>query len=534
MSNLLDQRFIWNSIQQKENENEWILNRSGASLVYIPEINKYFLIGGQLNISQNDNEFNNNNNNNNISNSNELEVFIYDPDPETNSWTKMQPQKGTIPKNRSHHKCVYIAPYIFLFGGIDISQKTYTESTEDLYVLNIVTFSWQKISSHPSPSKRNDFQWIVIDNNAYLFGGESIQEKKYHNDLWCFTYNGNNLFEQENKTVLFIPNIWIQIKQTGSIPEAIKSYAMVYNEGYLYLFGGVNKLNKCNNKLYQFDLSTNVWELINVKGNIPLERCHTEMVSLNNNTLLLYGGSNSSLFEDNNNIIYNDIYLFNIKENQWSCSIIEGSIPDDKICFSLCCKFGELSIDEIIVLGGITKNLNYSEMNCNKIYVLKQDKFSQFYSEFCNVDYNEFNSNEIDGINDNFKKIIKEIEKEIQIKGNQNKQIKEKINENDKNWYQFGDGISEKRNTDNHNNEDIKRELKNIIENKNEKTLEFFNDTCNIFMNYYETISTMIQTSDENINMNIEEFKINELQNVKKKLEEIDQKEENLQQYEKI
>jgi hypothetical protein len=34
--------------------------------------------------------------------------------------------------------------------------------------------------------------------------------------------------------------------------------------------------------------------------------------------------------------------------------------------------------------------------------------------------------------------------------------------------------------------------------------------------------------------MNIEEFKINELQNVKKKLEEIDQKEENLQQYEKI
>ena len=134
----------------------------------------------------------------------------------------------------------------------------------------------------------------------------------------------------------------------------------------------------------------------------------------------------------------------------------------------------------------------------------------------------------------NFKKIIKEIEKEIQIKGNQNKQIKEKINENDKNWYQFGDGISEKRNTDNHNNEDIKRELKNIIENKNEKTLEFFNDTCNIFMNYYETISTMIRTSDENINMNIEEFKINELQNVKKKLEEIDQKEENLQQYEKI
>ena len=173
-------------------------------------------------------------------------------------------------------------------------------------------------------------------------------------------------------------------------------------------------------------------------------------------------------------------------------------------------------------------------MNCNKIYVLKEDKFSQFYSEFCNVDYNEFNSNEIGGINDNFKKIIKEIEKEIQIKGNQNKQIKEKIIEHDKNLFQFGDCISEKRKTDNHNNEDIKRELNNIIENKNEKTLEFFNDTCNIFMNYYETISTMIQTSDEDINMNIEEFKINELQNVKKKLEEIDQKEENLQQYEKI
>lgn len=49
---------------------------------------------------------------------------------------------------------------------------------------------------------------------------------------------------------------------------------MLYDEGYLYLFGGLNEKYENKNFLYRFSLTTKQWELINTKGKIPSERCY--------------------------------------------------------------------------------------------------------------------------------------------------------------------------------------------------------------------------------------------------------------------
>ena len=90
---------------------------------------------------------------------------------------------------------------------------------------------------------------------------------------------------------------------------------MLYNEGYLYLFGGLTEKYENKNNLYRFSLINNQWELINTKGKTPCERCYHQMSMINEDFMVVYGGAR---FNGNNvEEIYNDILpLINFENRQ--------------------------------------------------------------------------------------------------------------------------------------------------------------------------------------------------------------------------
>lgn len=600
------QSYIWKIIEKGEKDDDWPKKRYGASLIYLPDKNKYFLIGGRFDAYQNEiknyelninilKEIDNSialqkkyqekiesgeiypqsEKNSNLQKAcnakyeyvfqhqpdfNEIEVYIYETEGDRSYWYKM-PQKGFGPKSKSCHRCIYISPYIFLFGGVELGQKAENVSTDELYVLNTLTFDWKKISSQCSPTKRTDFQWVLINNYAYLYGGESSPDQKFYNDMWCFSFNQNNLFEPDNKTSLYVPNIWTELEQEGQNPGAIKAYAMEHYNGYLYLFGGINKKKQNSNRLYRFDLSKNYWELIRTKGNPPTERCFAEMALINRETLLIFGGSDGGSFDKNKNL-YNDVYLFNIKESVWVTPVIGGTQPSPRMGFSLCCNYYKGNTNEIMILGGQTKDIpdiNDKTKNYLKLFIITEEKYSKFYWTIRNVNYKEQQNDdnfllEAEQQITDYKNKIQDLEIDTQAKEIANKKMKEEIEDHKRQFFkQHGflneesQSMEEQINKQETHKEmlkenfeidkritNLKRKLKIVMENKNEKTFDFFNETCSIFINYYDSIGKVIQTAGEekiNEEFNLENVKnncVSKLYNLKKKLEEISNKEENI------
>jgi len=131
----------WNVIEKRENEDLWPKQILGASFLFVPDLQKYFLIAGNFDCYENyhTNEkmhqnilssVNKNLNNyykleaekvnyisnkiydNNLSNR-YIEVYTYDLQPEK-KWTTIN-FKSNVPKSRSFQKCVYHSNYFINF-----------------------------------------------------------------------------------------------------------------------------------------------------------------------------------------------------------------------------------------------------------------------------------------------------------------------------------------------------------------------------------------------------------------------------------
>ena len=583
------QPLIWKNIEKSDKDDIWPKKNFGASLIYLDDINCYFLIGGNHDAYQNElinyelnreifktvdtNPLNfkkadqaklsyiNQNVTNNYYVDNQIDIYTYQLDPEPH-WFKTT-SKGKPPKPRSFQKCIYITPYIFLFGGVELGPKSENLSKEEMYVLHTRNYEWKQIISNLTPFNRTEFQWVKIESRAFLYGGVSSPSEKFYDDMWSFKYDGQDLFKPESKKELLIDNIWTEIPQAGTSPGKLKAYSMEYVNGYLYLFGGVNNKGVNSNTLYRFNLRNYSWEIVDTKGVPPPERCYHEMSLINHETLLIFGGIKGIMSEIKE--MYNDVYLFNIKESIWVTPVIGGIQPSPRIGFSLCCNyfFGKM---EIMILGGYTKdNDGYADKSKNylKLFmVTENDKNSNFFWTIRNVNYKEEQND------DNFllqaekniyefKEKISNLELDTRAKELANEEMKKEINEHKKKFFQqhgfiedqsqsLEEQINEQENQKNKMKENydidneitkLKIKLKFVMQKKSDKTIEFFNETCSIFMNYYDAVGKILN-SDQNgelselfPNSDLDELKqkyYDRLVNLKAKLEKCNSAEETI------
>ena len=226
--------------------------------------------------------------------------------------------------------------------------------------MNLKTFEWKQIINNIGPYNRTEFKWIKINENmGYLYGGVSAPSPKFYDDMWMFNYNGDDYFKSENKKQIVVENLWSEITQKGNSPGKIKAYAMEFSAPYLYLFGGINNKKISNNNLYRFNLNNNFWELLAVQGTPPSPRLYHQMCLINNENMVVFGGIKGSINEIE--VIFNDVYIYNIRENIWVAPVIGGIQPSPRIGFSLCCNYGFSknkvnSPYEVMLLGGTSKD----------------------------------------------------------------------------------------------------------------------------------------------------------------------------------
>ncbi len=232
--------------------------------------------------------------------SNELWEF----DPSTNNWkwvsgdtshaacnfgTKYKPDQNNNPGKRLNAQVWQSGNKVYLFGGETcLYDQLTTISTNDLWVLDIITNSWiwvngsenpyntsilsykNAITKNNNPAGREHANSWFYDSVVYVYGGISTYSLKYDPDvLWQY-----NIVKNEWKWVSGFLN---QLPSYGLLNSPSVYYSpgdrnsgctWKYNNK-LYLFGGETKdglqtPHFCND-IWVYDLSTNLWTWI--KGN---------------------------------------------------------------------------------------------------------------------------------------------------------------------------------------------------------------------------------------------------------------------------
>ncbi len=549
------QTLIWKKIEKNNNDKFWPNNLIGASLIYVDDTKQYYLIGGNDKLIYNSNSIKDLNKSS--QNIDKINVYIYDLQLE-NKWIKKE-TKGNSPKIRVFHKCIYFSPFIFLFGGIELNTKKENQK-DDLYSLNIKTFEWKKYSLNNKIGNRTEFQWKKIESSlSFIYGGSTILNKNIlYNDMWVFKYDKNSFLQNENKE-----NLFIKINQKGKLPGNLKAFSMEYCDGNLYLFGGLDdKLNN-NNNLYKFNLLNQKWEILLTKGNPPPERCYHEMSLINEDNLLIYGGIKGNLNKIQN--IYNDVYIMNLKELYWINTIIGGVTPNPKYAFSLCCNYGckvnyeEGSSYEIFIMGGYEENSNDSYL---QIYTISEiDSKYDYFSSIKDINYKDESNKDNFLIQaekniDDYKEKIADLELNIRNKELGNEEIKKEINEVKKKIIKQNNSVNEQllslddkikeqeiqKNKIKENLENdiaitnLKRKLKDFMEQKSEKNIDFFSDTCEIHMSYFNIVSQILNNTQIELNnnmpyINLEGMKqkyIEKLGDLKNKLKKFNNQEDDI------
>jgi N-acetylneuraminic acid mutarotase len=120
---------------------------------------------------------------------------------------------------------------------------------------------------------------------------------------------------------------WEKVETLGAKPESSAFFAGVLVDDIFYLFGGENMVGEGTNNLYIYNINDNKWEkrIFIEKDMISLVG-HTLNYYKPNNSLITFGGFYKGVY-------LNDIYYYEIKNNQWNKEIykLETKLPIGRI-----------------------------------------------------------------------------------------------------------------------------------------------------------------------------------------------------------
>ncbi|XP_022843585.1 kelch domain-containing protein 4 isoform X1 [Olea europaea var. sylvestris] len=182
-------------------------------------------------------------------------------DLKTNRWEQLN-YKG-CPSPRSGHRMVLYKHKIIVFGGFYDTLRE-VRYFNDLHIFDLDQFKWQEIKPTPGcmwPSPRSGFQFVVYQDEIYLYGGyskevssdKSVSEKGIvHSDMWCLD---PRTWE------------WNKVKKSGMPPGPRAGFSMCVHKKRAVLFGGVVDMEMEGdlmmslflNELYGFQLDTHRW-----------------------------------------------------------------------------------------------------------------------------------------------------------------------------------------------------------------------------------------------------------------------------------
>ncbi|CAG9335386.1 unnamed protein product [Blepharisma stoltei] len=155
---------------------------------------------------------------------------------------KLDPQTlGLPPPLDSHTATLYEKDglsQMVVFGGFK-----YSERTNDLYILNLSSLEWRKISTNNGPEPRSNHSAVIYNDFLFIFGGLNGEGEQI-GDFWKLNLNTYN---------------WQSIQAGGQIPAARSGHSAIVYSDLMVIFGGTKCVNRETNEMFSYSFENNMW-----------------------------------------------------------------------------------------------------------------------------------------------------------------------------------------------------------------------------------------------------------------------------------
>jgi len=144
-------------------------------------------------------------------------------------------------------------------------------------------------------------------------------------------------------------NLWTLVNPTGDIPTPRHNHSAILFDSKIWIFGGTNE-DSVLNDLYVYDITQNSFlKISNANVGVIAPFLHGHSATLyakpgENAKMLIFGGG---YWKDNQRCYMNQIYSYDLIDNQWSILEVTGDIPCGRSFHSTC-----LYEDCLLIFGG--------------------------------------------------------------------------------------------------------------------------------------------------------------------------------------
>jgi len=171
---------------------------------------------------------------------NAMRSDMYSYNPTTNAWATVT-MSGPAPSPRQSPAYCIIGNTLYLIAGLSANNNI----TNDIYALNLTTFTWSSISYTGSFTGRTNFGAAPNGNMIYFYGGAIIGGLL--SDFVAFNTTTNAI---------------TQPTTSGTSPGQVSLDKVVSYNGIMYLYGGTNASGVAQDTLYMINLTTFAWTSI--------------------------------------------------------------------------------------------------------------------------------------------------------------------------------------------------------------------------------------------------------------------------------
>lgn len=267
------------------------------------------------------------------------------------------------PKRRSHHTSFIYESFLYVIGGVDISDI----KQEDMYKINLEDKEprWESVVPKGTPLRKIAYHaGALLKDNYWFYGGQTA------------TLQSSNVMWKFDVTACKLEIIHLD----GNQCPHLESHTCDVYENKMIIFGG-HKDKVFNNEVYCFNPETK--EFTKLTNNIPAKSkpsARQEHASLIvNDDLYIFGGVGK------NDQLFNDLWKFNLKSMAFTQinydSMDKDFIPGPRFGHSMI-----LDKNQIYIFGGFLGLVNESnelweyDISQNK-YILLHDSIAEKFSE---------------------------------------------------------------------------------------------------------------------------------------------------------
>jgi len=254
-------------------------------------------------------------------------------------WEKMN-TKGPKPEPRgfpSVHNCkIGGAWHVLVFGGQSRTDLLKWTFYNNLFLLNIATWTWTKIQTPPdAPRARVGQRGCIMGNKFWVHGGTFVGSNNIYSYLGDLHYFDLETLEWNVMSSCSAP---IPCQRQSATITALSDHR------FAVVAGNNNVRNHISgnlNDVYIFDTETTKWEGIEFSSTLSLERrwCHATSAITEDVLLVVAGWGVHEV------ITFDEIWLGNLERKEWKKVKVVGDVPAQRLFF------GFVKIFDFFIMG---------------------------------------------------------------------------------------------------------------------------------------------------------------------------------------